>query len=217
VGIRESFFETNAAITNAINESSGKTNSVSIIAATKTWGVGTINEAISAGIKICGENYVQEAEDKIKAIGKKVEWHFIGHLQSNKAKKAVELFDCIQTVDSYKLAEKISNYSKNPKRILIEINIGKEDSKSGVLPEEASNLHSQIKSLPNVRVEGLFCMPPLDGKPENYFRSTYILAKKLGLNELSMGTSHDYVSAIKEGSTMVRLGTSIFGERNYKK
>ncbi|MDP6671297.1 MAG: YggS family pyridoxal phosphate-dependent enzyme [archaeon] len=199
----------------ACAKSGRKLEEVSILVATKGRTVDQVNEVIAAGISVCGENYLQEAEKKIAEIGSRVEWHFIGHLQSNKAKKAVELFDCIQSVDSAKLAGKISDVAEKPFPVFIEVNIGEEKTKFGVLPKNAASLFQEIKKLPNLKIRGLFCMAPFV-EPENarpYFQKMKQLAESLSLKELSMGMSNDFAVAIEEGSTLIRLGTAIFGKR----
>jgi hypothetical protein len=193
----------------------GREGKVEILAATKAQPVEKIEAAIKTGVAVCGENYLQEAEKKISEIGSKVQWHFIGHLQSNKAKKAVELFDCIQSVDSIKLARKISNAAAGPFPILIEVNIGREKSKFGVLPEALPELLESIKGLPNLSVIGLMCMAPRLPAEQTrpFFQRMRLLSQQLFLAELSMGMSSDYAVAVEEGSTMVRIGTALFGER----
>ncbi len=188
---------------------------ISILAAVKAQPIEKINAAIAAGIRICGENYVQEAEQKIKEIGGRVEWHFIGHLQSNKVLQAVELFSCVQSVDSLKLARKINDAAEKQFPVFIEVNIAAEKSKFGVLPENVPSFYNEIKKLPNLQVKGLFCMAPLlpAEQTRQYFKKMRQLAQQLGLRELSMGMSNDYQIAIEEGSTMLRLGTALFGER----
>jgi len=201
--------------------------SVSILGATKGRTLSEAQESISCGIGILGENYVQEAQKKygeLREQGRlKAELHLIGHLQKNKVDKALEAFDCIQSVDSFELAEKISNKSKKDFPILIQINIGEEPQKYGCKPEEAAILIKKISSLQNVRVMGLMAMAPFLDDPEGsrpYFRGMKALFEKIRgekmpgvkMEILSMGMSHDYRVAIEEGATMVRLGGIIFGK-----
>ncbi len=200
---------------------------VHLVCATKGRSVEEILEAIKAGVKIIGENYVQEAEKKYSIIGEKVSWHFIGHLQTNKVKKALQIFDMIETVDSVKLASEINKYAKKKEIIypvLIEINSGREAQKSGVFPEEAENLIREISRFENIKVEGLMTMGPFFEEPEKirpYFRLTKELFdnfKKLSLPNvemkyLSMGMSDTWKIAIEEGANIVRIGTLIFGPR----
>tara|TARA_Y100000310_G_C20702171_1_gene830946 strand:+ start:10288 stop:10935 length:648 start_codon:yes stop_codon:yes gene_type:complete len=192
----------------------GRTPNVSILAATKGRSIEQIKEAASLGITLFGENYLQEAEKKITAFPN-MEWHFIGHLQSNKAKKAVELFNCIQSVDSAKLASKISDAAEKPFPIFLEVNIGSEESKFGVLPENIPSFYNEVKDLPNLAIRGLMCMAPFIDKEQtrSYFQNMKQLAQQLSLKELSMGMSNDYPIAIEEGATIVRLGTVLFGAR----
>jgi pyridoxal phosphate enzyme (YggS family) len=200
---------------------------VILIAATKGRSIEEINEAIEAGIKIIGENYVQEAEKKFEAIGKKVKWHMIGHLQTNKVKKAIEIFDMIETVDSEKIAKEIDKEAKKRNIIfpvLIEINSGREKHKSGVLPEDAEKLIYEISKYENIKIEGLMTMGPFVENPEDirpYFRITKELFEKFKnlnlpnfeMKYLSMGMSDTWRIAIEEGANIIRIGTAIFGPR----
>jgi len=203
---------------------------VQLVGAAKTRSPEEIQEAINAGLRIIGENYVQEAERAYQKIGARVKWHMIGHLQSNKAKKAVRIFDMIETVDSMKLAGSIDKACGNIEKVmpvLIEINSGEESQKAGVMPEDALSLIKEILALKNIRIMGLMTMGPFSGDPEDarpYFRKTREIfeeIKKVGLTQvdmryLSMGMSNSYKVAIQEGANMVRIGTMIFGERYYK-
>jgi hypothetical protein len=215
--INQNFAAIKKNIASACAKAGRSASEVQLLAAVKAQPIEKINAAIEAGIRICGENYVQGAEQKIKEIGNAVEWHFIGHLQSNKAKKAVELFKCIQTVDSAKLAQKISDAATGKFPVFIEVNIAAEKSKFGVLPENVPSFYNEIKKLPNLQVKGLFCMAPFlpAEQARQYFKKMRQLAQQLGLRELSMGMSNDYAIAVEEGSTMVRIGTALFGEREY--
>lgn len=204
---------------------------VELVAAVKTRKPEDILEAIEAGVKIVGENYVQEAERAYEAVGGRARWHFIGYLQKNKVKKAVKLFDMIETVDSIELAEEIDRRCAQIDKVmpvLIEINSGREERKTGVLPEKAAQLIREVSSLPNLRVTGLMTMGPRSGDPEDsrpYFRETkkvFEKIKKLNLPHvemryLSMGMTNSYKIAIDEGANMVRIGSKIFGERDYEK
>lgn len=197
---------------------------VILVAATKTRSVEEIKQAIECGIADIGENYVQEAENKFEQIGKLVRWHLIGHLQKNKVKKALKIFDIIETVDSFALAIEISKHSQFLYPVLIEVNSAKEPQKSGVFPEQVETLIEKISSLPNIKIEGLMTMGPLFGNPEDirpYFRLTRELfesCKKLNfpnteMKILSMGMSDSWRIAIEEGATCIRVGTAIFGPR----
>lgn len=200
---------------------------VRLVGAAKTRTPEEILEAIEAGLTIVGENYVQEGERAFQVIGNRVRWHMIGHLQTNKAKKAARIFDMIETVASLKLARELDKVCGNMNKImpiLIEINSGEEEQKSGVMPEEATALISEISRLRHVRVTGLMTMGPFAGDPEDsrpYFRKTrriFDQIKAMGLpgvemQDLSMGMSNSYKVAIEEGANMVRIGTRLFGER----
>ncbi len=201
-----------------------------MVAAAKTRRPEEILEAVEAGAKIVGENYVQEAEKACEVVGNKAEWHFIGHLQKNKVKKAVRLFGMIETVDSVEIAREIDKRCAQIGKImpvLIEVNSGQERQKSGVLPEKVERLVQEISTLPNVRVMGLMTMGPRVGNPEDsrpYFvetRKIFERMKKLNLPNvemryLSMGMTNSYKVAIEEGANIVRLGSKIFGERTYE-
>lgn len=201
---------------------------VTIVAVTKQRTIEEIKEAFDAGVKIVGENYIQEAMDKYRHIDG-LQWHFIGHLQRNKVKDAIKMFDCIQSVDSVRLAIELDKQCAKLSKvmpILIEINIGGEESKYGVKPEEALGIIRQIAELPNVHIEGLMTMEPYFDDPEQarpYFRQMKRLFDEIKsqnipnaeMKILSMGISNSYEIAIEEGSNMVRIGTKIFGPREY--
>lgn len=203
---------------------------VELVAAAKTRTPEEMREAIEAGIKIVGENYVQEAQKAFEAIGKRVKWHFIGYLQKNKVKKAVKIFDMIETIDSYTLAQEIDKRCSQISKImpiLIEINSGREEQKSGVFPEDALDLIQEISLLPQIKVMGLMTMGPRFGNPEDsrpYFTETRKVFEKIKalnlprieMKYLSMGMTNSYQIAIEEKANMVRIGTLIFGKRNYK-
>jgi PLP dependent protein len=194
---------------------------VELVAAVKGRAVAEVLEAIEAGVKIIGENYIQDAEEKFASIGSKVKWHFIGHLQKNKVKKAVRIFDLIEAVDSIEIAREIDKACASINKvmpILIEINSGREKNKSGVLPEKVEDLIKDISGFLNIKVLGLMTMGPISGNPEDYrpyFKETKKLFDKIRINHdikyLSMGMSDSYHIAIQEGANIVRIGTSIFG------
>jgi hypothetical protein len=200
---------------------------VKLVAATKTRSVSEIEEAIKAGIKIIGENYIKEAQSKFEVIGRKVEWHLIGHLQKNKVKRAVKIFDMIETIDSQELAELIDKECAKINKImpiLIEINIAEEPQKSGVLPHKVEELVEKIIPLKNLKLEGIMTMGPLVDEPERirpFFRKTKeiferirsIYHNELEFRYLSMGMSDTYKIAIEEGANIVRVGSAIFGPR----
>ena len=200
---------------------------VRLVGAAKTRTPEEVMEAIDAGLELVGENYVQEAERAFEVVGHRARWHMIGHLQSNKAKKAVKIFDMIETVDSLKLARAIDRACGNIGKtmdVLIEINSGEEPQKAGVMPADAVALVREIADLENIRIRGLMPMGPFSGDPENarpFFQKTreiFDTIKGLDIPAvemscLSMGMSNSYRVALQEGATMVRIGTRIFGER----
>ena len=201
---------------------------VRIVAAAKTRTAAEIREALEAGIGIIGENYLQEAESARAAVTRPAEWHLIGHLQTNKVKKAVSLFDVIETVDSLHLAaelEKRCEQAGKAMPVLIEVNSGREPNKSGVLPEETEPLVREIATrFARVQVTGLMTMGPLTGDPADLrgcFRETRRLFEALGragipgvaMWELSMGMSDSWEAGIEEGATLVRIGSLLFGPR----
>ena len=204
---------------------------VELEAAAKTRSAEEVLEAIKAGVKIIGENYVQEAEKVCAIVGNKVSWHFIGHLQKNKVKKAVCLCDMIETVDSVEIAKEIDKRCSQIGKtmpVLIEVNSGREKQKSGVLPEDTEQLVREISELQNIKMMGLMTMGPLSGDPENarpYFVETkkiFDQVRKLDLPKvemkyLSMGMTNSYKIALEEGANIVRIGTAIFGKRDYGK
>lgn len=177
-----------------------------------------VRSALDAGLRDFGENRLQEAEAQIAGLGERareVTWHFIGHLQTNKAAAAVKIFDWIQTVDSVRLAEQLSRRSVLPKRILLEVNVAEEASKFGFRSSEVSGAVASIAGLPNLNLAGLMTVAPIVDNPEQLrpvFRQLRELAQTNGLTELSMGMTNDFDVAVEEGATMVRLGRAIFGE-----
>jgi PLP dependent protein len=188
-------------------------DSVRLIAVSKTFPAAAAQAAIAAGITDLGENRVQEARDKKPEVNGSARWHLIGHLQSNKAKDAVKIFDVIQTIDSLDLAQKLSRAATSKKEVLIEVNIGREDQKAGVDPDATARLADAIRALPNLDVRGLMAIPPVEGDARGHFSALRELRDSLGLAELSMGMTEDFEVAIEEGSTMVRVGRAIFGAR----
>ncbi len=205
----------------------GLPHGVELVAAAKTRSREEIREAVEAGVKIVGENYVQEAEEAFAVVGNMVRWHFIGHLQKNKVKKAVRIFDVIETVDSVSIAEEIDKRCRALDKVitvLIEVNSGREEQKYGVFPEDVPELARKISVLPNMKVMGLMTMGPFSGDPEDarpYFsetRKTFNEIAGMDIDEvemrfLSMGMTNSYRVAIEEGANMVRIGTKIFGKR----
>lgn len=199
-------------------------NEITILAASKSQSIEKIEEAFNGGIRNFGENYLQEAEPKIDSINKEVIWHFIGAIQTRKAKRIAEIFDWVHTVDSLKLAKKLNDSrpeSQEPLKVCVQLNIDEEDSKAGIKVHELKTFLSEVSSLKNLDVKGLMVIP----KPRNSLEEQHSIFKEIkeifdslnqkGINmdTLSMGMSSDYGPAIKEGSTIVRIGTGIFGLR----
>ncbi len=202
-------------------------DSVKVVAVSKTHDVEKIIAAAEAGIDTFGENYVKEAEMKIAAVGGDLNWHLVGHLQVNKAKKAVKLFDVIETVDSIRVAQVISTRALSigkKLKVLVQVNIAEESSKWGVLRNDLVPLLEEISLLPGIEIAGLMTIPPYTedmDEARSYFASLRQLQENINalnmsgvsLRELSMGMSHDYEVAIEEGATIIRVGTAIFGMR----
>ena len=189
--------------------------SVRLIAVSKTKPVELLRVAAAAGQRIFAENYAQELKEKSDALPG-VEWHFVGALQTNKAKLVVGRAALIHTCDRLALAQELSKRARAAalvQRVLLEVNVGREAQKAGVLPENVPELLEQVRALPALACEGLMCIPPAEGDPREYFRKLRQLGNALGVAELSMGMSADYEAAIEEGATLIRVGTAIFGER----
>ncbi|MEO8036707.1 MAG: YggS family pyridoxal phosphate-dependent enzyme [Acidobacteriota bacterium] len=191
---------------------------VTLVAVSKTFPAEAVTAAFTAGVTDVGENRVQETRDKQPLVSGRGRWHLIGHLQSNKAKDAVRLFDMIQTVDSFALAEKIGRAAESEGKVqdvLVQVNIGRETQKSGAGIDELPDLVDAVKAIAGVRLCGLMAIPPvgLPAEVRGYFRDLRTLRDGLRLEHLSMGMSEDFEAAIEEGSTMVRIGRAIFGSR----
>ena len=192
---------------------------ITLLAVTKTIPPERVDAALAAGITVFGENKVQEAKAKIPLVSSRAHWHFIGHLQTNKARDAVELFELIHSVDSVKLAGELDKWAAHAGKtqpILLEINVAGEAQKFGIKPEDLPATLAQINQLSRLDVRGLMTVPPYCEEAEKvrpYFRRLRELRDAAGLCELSMGMSHDFEIAIEEGATIVRVGTAIFGER----
>jgi len=195
-------------------------DSVRLLAVTKTVSPDRIREAIACGVTHIAENRLQEALLKREALASEtVAWHFIGHLQTNKAKKVVENFTCVHSVDRLDLAEALARQGANrpPLPVLIEVKLQEEQNKSGVAPGDLPALVSSVKAFQNLELRGLMAIPPPVDDPEQarpYFRRLRMLSEDLGLPELSMGMTHDFEVAVEEGATMVRIGTGLFGSRS---
>ncbi|OGQ52800.1 MAG: YggS family pyridoxal phosphate enzyme [Deltaproteobacteria bacterium RIFCSPLOWO2_02_FULL_53_8] len=200
-------------------------NEIKLIAVTKSVEAKKVKEALSCGARIFGENYVQEAEEKIKKVRDgSVKWHFIGHLQKNKVKIAVDMFDVIETVDTLSLAEELNKRADKPLEVFIEVNLAKEKTKTGCYLDGVIKLAKAISELPMLRLTGLMSVPPAMPEPEAsrpYFITLRRLAERINkehipgvfIRNLSMGMSNDFEVAVEEGATYVRVGTAIFGPR----
>lgn len=203
---------------------------VRLVAVSKTVDPERVRQAVEAGAKILGENYVQEAQKKIEVLGHEISWHFIGHLQRNKAKVAVHLFDLIHAVDSINLAQELDRQAKLQGKVLpvlLQINLGGEATKFGAQEKEILLLAEKLSAMAGIEVKGLMTMPPFFEDPEAS-RPYFVELRKLGerlaqqkipgisTEELSMGMSNDFEAAVEEGATLVRVGTAIFGPRPVK-
>lgn len=229
-GIRENLRLVKERIARACERSGRSPEDIILVGVTKTFDASVIKEAVEAGITHIGENYVQEARAKKEALGDiPVTWHMIGHLQSNKAKQALQIFDWIHTLDRLNLAERLNRlvlqHRDRPLPVLLQVKTGQEDTKSGILPDELFRLYDEVSQMEGLQIRGLMTIPPYFENPEDvrpYFRQLADLLKKLRdrspkpelLTELSMGMSHDFEVAIEEGATMIRVGTALFGERS---
>jgi pyridoxal phosphate enzyme (YggS family) len=222
--IRENLLRVMERIESAARRVGRDPKEIKLVAVSKTVEPTRIKEAIEAGVSILGENYVQEAKKKIEEIGHPVAWHFIGHLQSNKAKYAVQLFDMIHSLDSIALAEELNHRAEQVDRIfkvMVEINLSGETTKFGIDEGKILNLVKRILQLNHLSLEGLMTMPPYFDSPEMsrpYYIELRGLKEKIAregipMGELSMGMSNDFEIAIEEGATYVRVGTAIFGPR----
>lgn len=201
---------------------------IQLVAVSKRFAVTAMEEALEAGQAVFGENYIQEAAQKKQALADRIKLHFIGHLQSNKAKTAAENCDMIETIDRPKIVRSLHTHLENANRhldVLVQVNLGGESQKSGILPRDVESLATFMQDYPRLRLRGLMTMPPFTPDPEltrPYFRTLRALAEQLNTKgllgnlsrvELSMGMSHDYHVAIEEGATLIRIGTAIFGAR----
>lgn len=227
LNIRENFEKVKEKIDRAAIKAGRDPQTVRLVAVSKTVETARITEAIQAGVTILGENYIQEARNKISTLGHAVEWHFIGHLQTNKAKYAVDLFDMIHPVDRIDLAREINRIAEQKGKTipaLIQVNISGEESKHGTDRDGLIQLINEIIPLRNISLRGLMTMPPYFDNPDMarpYFQVLRELKEEMNrqfkgvisLQELSMGMSNDFEVAIEEGATLVRIGTAIFGER----
>jgi len=217
-----------ARIHEAAVKSGRRAGDIKLLGAAKAQSIDVIHAAVAAGVTLIGENYVQEAKEKMARISQSVEWHMIGHLQRNKAKAAVELFDVIESLDNLTLARELDREGRKQGktvRVFIEVNLGGEESKSGIAKNQVASLLEEAAKLSRLHVEGLMTVPPFHENLEKvrpYFRNLRELRENLNelhlpnidLKELSMGMTHDYSVAIEEGATIVRIGTALFGPRS---
>ncbi len=228
--LKENFETVEANIQAACRRAGRKREDVTLIAVSKTKPADMLQEAYDLGNRIFGENKVQEIMDKYPALPEDISWHMIGHLQRNKVKYIIDKVDLIHSVDSFRLAEVIEKEAAKKDltaNILIEVNVAKEESKFGVMPEDLKELISQAAELPHVRIQGLMTIAPFVENPEDnriHFRNLRNLSVDIMENKsdnvtmgvLSMGMTNDYEVAIEEGATMVRVGTGLFGVRSYQ-
>jgi len=226
--LKERIAQINNRIAAAAEQAGRSPDEIRLVAVSKTKPLASVQKALEAGLNLFGENYIQEAREKVGALsGSGAQWHFIGHLQSNKAKYAVKLFDLIHSVDSPKLARELNKQAAKIDKVqpvLVQVNISAEATKSGTSSEEAVDLVKAISDLPNLSLQGLMTMPPFFDDPDRarpYFRELrqlrdyihQLAIDGISMDELSMGMTGDFEAAIVEGATLVRIGTAIFGER----
>lgn len=223
--LRENLAEFNQRIERAAKKCGRNPNDIKLVAVSKTHPANVLQAAIAAGASVFGENKIQEAEEKIEVLGREnLEWHLIGHLQSNKARKAVKLFDVIETLDSVELAERLERICIEENRqklsVLVEVDLASEETKSGIGEKDLPRLIEFLQTCERLRLKGLMIIPPYYEDVEKvrpFFRKLCEIRDAILPNgELSMGMSHDFEIAIEEGATIVRVGTAIFGAReNY--
>jgi PLP dependent protein len=217
VTLQERIGNVEQRIQDAVRRSRRTRDEITLVAVTKKFSAAVICEAYSGGLRVFGENYVQEFAEKRPALSglTQAQFHLIGHLQSNKARQATDLFHTIETVDSEKLARRL-NESGQTLEVMIEVKLSPEGTKAGAAPEELPGLIEKIRACPNLRLTGLMTMPPWNSDPETtrpFFRGLAELARVHQLPKLSMGMSHDFEAAIEEGATHIRVGTALFGPR----
>jgi PLP dependent protein len=215
--LRERIQRVEERIQHAVRRSGRARGEITLVAVTKKFPADVMREAYGLGLRVFGENYVREFAGKHPALADltDAEFHLIGHLQSNKARQAADLFQVIETVDSDKLARRLDQIGK-PLEVMIEVKLSPEEAKAGAAPEELPALIAAIQACPNLHLTGLMTMPPWSDDPETtrpYFRRLAALGREHSLPKLSMGMSHDLEAAIEEGATHVRVGTALFGPR----
>lgn len=224
MSITENIKSVRERIAQAAQNNGRRADDITLIAVTKTHPAAVVEEAIRSGITDIGENRVQEAVEKYENVKERAVWHLVGHLQRNKVKTALRIFDIIHSVDSIRLAAEINKRADAPVDVLVEINIGEETSKSGVLSDAALPFLKELRVFPNLRCRGLMTIPPMiqdTEKLRHYFREIAQMQAEANrmnifdypLTDLSMGMTDDYETAIEEGATMVRIGRALFGER----
>jgi len=224
MSIAENIKTVRERIAQAAQNNSRRADDITLIAVTKTHPAAVVEEAIRSGITDIGENRVQEAVEKYENVKERAVWHLVGHLQRNKVKTALRIFDIIHSVDSIRLAAEIDKRAAAPVDVLVEINIGEEPSKSGILPDATLPFLKELRAFPNLRCRGLMTIPPMIEDTERlrrYFREVARIQSEANrmnifdypLTDLSMGMTDDYETAIEEGATMVRIGRALFGER----
>lgn len=217
--IRANLERVRERVARAAERAGRKAEDVLLVGVSKTVDAARIRQAIEAGVPALGENRVQEARAKIADLGRPIPWHLVGHLQTNKAREALELFDVIQSLDRLDLAKELDKRGRARGRgidTLVEVNLAGEASKGGVAPDGLGELLEAIAALPHVKVRGLMAIPPEAKEPDDsrvWFQALRKLGERHGLSELSMGMSGDFEVAIEEGATVVRVGTAIFGPR----
>jgi PLP dependent protein len=215
--MEENLRQVRARIASAALRAGRRAEDITLVAVTKVFPASVIRDAYALGLRDFGENYLQEFEGKFPQVQdlSEARFHLIGHLQSNKAKRAAELFHTIQTVDTEKLARRLNAVNK-PLEVMLEVKLSGEEAKSGADPSQLPALIAAVKSCANLTLRGLMTMPPWSDDPEvsrPFFRRLRELAAEHGLTQLSMGMSHDLEAAIEEGATHVRVGTALFGRR----
>ena len=227
--LRASLESVRKRISEAATRAGSDASEIKLVAVSKTHPASVVNEAIGAGASVFGENKVQEADDKIAVVGRdRAEWHLIGHLQSNKARRAVQLFDVIHTVDSLEIAKRLERICGEEDRsalsVFVQVDLAREETKSGIPESDLTELVSYLRSCSRLKLDGLMILPPYFENPEEarpFFKRLRKIRDDLasqngfanGRGELSMGMSHDFETAIEEGATVVRVGTAIFGAR----
>lgn len=221
--LRQNLDAVRRRIASAAERAGRRADDIKLVAVSKTHPASVLRDAIDTGITVLGENKVQEAESKITEIGRNAaEWHLIGHLQSNKARRAVQLFDVIQSLDSLELAERLERICLEEDRealpVFVQVDLAGEETKSGVAESDLPELLAYLRTCKGLRLDGLMLLPPFFDDPETtrpYFTKLRAIRDEvLPGRELSMGMSHDFEVAIEEGATVVRVGTAIFGDRS---